>query len=251
VNPETGPGVIGKLETSLLAERTRAVILQAILDNSFEGKLPAEDDLARMLDVSRTTIRTALQGLERDGLITRQRAIGTTINRHVPPATLALQHLVGFDWLLRSQGHEVDVTVTAVTEQAPMDFQENFPELEDGRYLMTDKRYVADGRLVLCVRDAIPEANLTEADIERPIPASLFEFTKRYCSQPIHHAVARISAAVKGDERYETRLELEDRQPFIRLFETHYASNATVVGHSVIDVDDRFIQLQVFRREPV
>ena len=94
MNPETGPGVIGKLETSLLAERTRSVILQAILDNSFEGKLPAEDDLARMLDVSRTTIRTALQGLERDGLITRQRAIGTTINRHVPPATLALQHLV-------------------------------------------------------------------------------------------------------------------------------------------------------------
>ncbi len=63
--------------------------------------------------------------------------------------------------------------------------------------------------------------------------------------------MARISAAVKGDARYETRLELEDRQPFIRLFETHYASNATVVGHSVIDVDDRFIQLQVFRREPV
>jgi GntR family transcriptional regulator len=250
VNPQTGPGVIGKLETSLLAERTRSVILQAILDNSFEGKLPAEDDLARMLDVSRTTIRTALQGLERDGLITRQRAIGTTINRHVPPATLALQHLVGFDWLLRSQGHEVDVTVTAVKEEAPMDFRENF-ELDGGRHLMTDKRYVADGRLVLCIRDAIPEANLTKAEIEGPIPASLFEFTKRYCSQPIHHAVARISAAVKGDARYETRLELEDRQPFIRLFETHYASNATVVGHSVIDVDDRFIQLQVFRREPV
>lgn len=250
MNPDLGPGVIGKLETSLLAERTRAVILEAILEDSFEGKLPAEDDLARMLDVSRTTIRTALQGLERDGLITRQRAIGTTINRHVPPATLALQHLVGFDWLLRAQGHEVDVTVTAVTEQPPDDFRENF-DLEGARYLMTDKRYVADGRLVLCVRDSVPETNRTAVEIEPPIPASLFEFTKRYCTQPIHHAVARISAAVKGDPRYPTRLELEDDQPFIRLFETHYASNATIVGHSVIDVDDRFIQLQVFRREPV
>jgi GntR family transcriptional regulator len=249
MNPETGPGVIGKLDTSLLAERTRSVILQAILDNSFEGKLPAEDDLARMLDVSRTTIRTALQGLERDGLITRQRAIGTTINRHVPPATLALQHLVGFDWLLRSQGHEVDVIVTAVTEDAPQDFRENF-ELDAGPHLMTDKRYVADGRLVLCIRDAIPVSNLNSVPVEAPIPASLFEFTKRYCWQAIHHAVARITAAVTGDPRYETRLELEAGQPFTRLFETHYASNATVVGHSIIDVEDRFIQLQVFRREP-
>lgn len=241
--------MIDKLESSLLAERARSAILQAILDDSFEGRLPAEDELARMLDVSRTTIRTALQGLERDGLITRQRAIGTTINRHVPRATLALQHLVGFDWLLRSQGHDVDVTVTASTGEAPADFREAF-ELEDGSYLITDKRYVSDGRLVLCIRDAIAAANLVDAEIETPIPASLFEFTKRYCAQPIHHAVARISAAVKGDKRYETRLELEDGQPFNRLFETHYASNATVVGHSVIDVDDRYVALQVFRREP-
>jgi len=248
VSAETGPQVFGKLETGLLAERARSAILQAILDNSFAGRLPAEDDLARMLDVSRTTIRSALQSLEQDGLITRQRAIGTTINRHVPPATLALQHLVGFDWLLRSQGHEVDVTVAAVSGEAPADFRDNF-ELEDGRYLVTDKRYVADGRLVLCIRDAIAEDNLIDA-IEPPIPASLFEFTKRYCAHPIHHAVIRISAAVMGDPRYETQLELDDGQPFIRLFETHYSSSATVVGHSVIDVDDRFIQLQVFRREP-
>jgi GntR family transcriptional regulator len=241
--------MIGKLETSLLAERARSAILQAILDNSFEGRLPAEDELARMLDVSRTTIRTALQSLERDGLITRQRAIGTTINKHVPPATLALQHLVGFDWLLRSQGHEVDVSATAALGEVPADFRDNF-ELEGGQHLMTDKRYIADGRLVLCIRDAIAQANLNEMEIEAPIPASLFEFTKRYCRAPIHHAVARISAAIKGDARYETKLELEDGQPFIRLFESHYASNATAVGHSVVDVDDRFIQLQVFRREP-
>ncbi|HWE14740.1 MAG TPA: GntR family transcriptional regulator [Solirubrobacteraceae bacterium] len=241
--------MIGKLETSLLAERARSAILQAILDDSFDGRLPAEDELARMLDVSRTTIRTALQSLERDGLITRQRAIGTTINRHVPRATLALQHLVGFDWLLRSQGHDVDVTVTAVTGEAPADFREAF-ELEDSSYLITDKRYVSDGRLVLYIRDAVAAATLVDTKIETPIPASLFEFTKRYCTLPIHHAVARISAAVKGDTRYDTQLELDDGQPFTRLFETHYASNASVVGHSVIDVDDRFVQLQVFRREP-
>jgi GntR family transcriptional regulator len=62
-----------------------------------------------MLNVSRTTIRTALHSLEQDGIVTRRRAIGTTINRHVGPATLALQRLVGFDWLLEEKGHKVSV----------------------------------------------------------------------------------------------------------------------------------------------
>ena len=53
-----------------------------------------------MLNVSRTTVRTALQGLERDGVVTRRRAIGTIINPHVRPSSLALQRLIGFDGLL-------------------------------------------------------------------------------------------------------------------------------------------------------
>jgi DNA-binding GntR family transcriptional regulator len=70
-----------ELEKVPLATRARAAILTAILEDQFEGRLPSEDELAEMLNVSRTTVRAAAQDLEREGLIKRRRAVGTRINR--------------------------------------------------------------------------------------------------------------------------------------------------------------------------
>ena len=86
---------MSRIDNVPLAEKARALILQAILDKRFDQRLPSEEALAEMLNVSRTTIRTALQGLEQDGIITRKRAVGTTINEHVRPSSLALHRLVG------------------------------------------------------------------------------------------------------------------------------------------------------------
>ena len=101
-----------ELDNVPLVARARTAILNAILEDRFGGRLPAEDKLAAMLNVSRTTVRSAVQGLEREGLISRRRAVGTTINHHVGPQTLALQRQVGFDWLLKERGHEVRVDLS-------------------------------------------------------------------------------------------------------------------------------------------
>src|SRR5919106_1526042 len=106
------PVAVERLPEAPLADRARTAILQAILSKQFIGRLPPEEMLAEMLDVSRTTIRSALQSLEQDGIITRKRALGTTINAHVRPSTLALQRLVGFDGLLREEGYEVRTQVS-------------------------------------------------------------------------------------------------------------------------------------------
>ena len=36
-------------------------------------------------------------------------------------------------------------------------------------------------------------------------------------------------------------------EPFLRLHETHYSEQAEVVGWSYVDVNDRFVRLEVFR----
>src|SRR3954451_12524123 len=115
-----GP-VVPQLESTPLAEQARAAILSAILERRFEQRLPSEEDLATMLNVSRTTIRTALQRLEQDGIVSRRRAIGTTINAHVEPANLALQRLVGFDRLLEEKGHDVKIDVSWERGAPPAD----------------------------------------------------------------------------------------------------------------------------------
>lgn len=237
-----------QLENTPLADRAREAILKAILEKRFDtGRLPSEDELGRMLNVSRTTIRTALQGLERDGIITRRRAIGTRINRHVGPPTLALQRLVGFDWLLKEKGHELKVDISWQRAAPPADLAQVFALAADTEYLMMEKLYFADGDAAIYVRDIVSWVELKREPDSEP-PASLFEFSKLYLRNPIDHAVVELAPMVKRDAD-TTKLETGVGEPFMRLYERHYSRNGEPTAFSVIDADDDFIRFEVFRRE--
>ena len=145
-----------ELDNVPLVARARTAILNAILEDRFGGRLPAEDKLAATLNVSRTTVRSAVQGLEREGLISRRRAVGTTINQHVGPQTLALQRLVGFDWLLEERGHEVRVDLGWERMMPPPEVQEVVPWDEAVECFATEKQYFADDSLAIYLRDFIP-----------------------------------------------------------------------------------------------
>lgn len=238
---------LDQLDNRLLAAQARSAILKAIFDGRFDTKLPNEDRLAEMLNVSRTTVRTALQGLERDGIITRQRAIGTRINPHVRPSSLALQRLIGFDGLLAERGYDVEVEVSSEWGPAGSRFADLFEIEADLDCLLTEKAFRANDTLALAIADAIPRAELTDPDVVGEVDASLFTFSHRHSRAPIHHAVVKLAPAVKQDG--DTRLEMAVGTPFLRLYETHYSARGEPVAYSIIDIDDSFIQLEVVRTQ--
>jgi GntR family transcriptional regulator len=238
---------LDQLDNELLGSRVRAAILKAIFDGRFGSKLPNEDRLAEMLGVSRTTVRTALQGLERDGVVTRRRAIGTIINAHVRPSSLALQRLIGFDGLLREQGHEVEVDISADWGTAGHRFAHIFSLEPDLDCLLIEKTYRANDTLALAIIDAVPRAQIADAKAQSDVEPSLFTFSRRYCRAPIHHAVVKLAPMVKDGG--DTRLGLLRGTPFLRLHETHYSARGEPVAFSIIDIDDSFIQLEVVRTQ--
>jgi GntR family transcriptional regulator len=237
---------VDRLDNLPLADRARTAILEAIIEKRFSERLPAEDALADMLNVSRTTIRTALQSLEQDGIITRRRAVGTTINAHVRPSTLALQRLIGFDRLLEEKGHEVRVEQSWERAAPPAYMAEVFGVDSREDCHVTSKCYYADGRLAIYIRDVVPWSRLRGEELKDPLPASMFEFSRRYCEEPVHHAVVEIAAQVKREEE-TTRLEVATGDPFMRLHETHYTSAGEPLAMSVVDVDDEYIRFEVVR----
>jgi GntR family transcriptional regulator len=240
-------GMFTELENTPLAERARKAILEAILSGKFENdRLPSEDELSKGLNVSRTTIRTALHSLEQDGIVTRRRAIGTTINRHIGPSTLALQRLVGFDWLLEEKGHKVTVDQSWERTKPPKDLAETLDVDAEAEYFFTEKVYFADGAPAIYVRDLIAWDLLERTPPKNP-PASLFEFSRRYCRTAIDHAVADIVPLVEHGQG-KTRLEVKQGQAFIRLHERHYSKPGEPMAYSLIDVNDKYIRFEVFRR---
>jgi GntR family transcriptional regulator len=244
----TGPAsAVPQLENTPLAERARSVILKAILEKRFEHRLPSEDDLATMLNVSRTTIRTALQRLEQDGIVSRRRAIGTTINAHVAPANLALQRLVGFDRLLQEKGYEVNIDATWTRATPPPEVAEVFSMSGEEECCITNKEYFADGNLAIHIRDYIPWSQLKTGRLREQIPPSMFDFSRRYLREPIDNAVVRIVPMVSRGKT-TTALKLAKGEPYARLHETHYAHGGLPVAYSLIDQDPKYVQLEVFRR---
>jgi GntR family transcriptional regulator len=237
---------VARIENVPLAERARGLILQAILDKRFNQRLPSEEELAGMLNVSRTTIRTALQGLEQDGIITRKRAVGTTINEHVRPMSLALHRMVGFDGLLREKGHEVEVDVSWRRGPAGTAALDDLGIDSDQESLIAEKSYVADGSLAIYIRDVVPWTNLRDSEFDGDVPASIFDFSALEWQERVDHAVAEILPMVrKGPET--TKLEVGD-EPFTRLHERHYNTRGELLAVSIIDVDNRFFHFEVFRR---
>jgi len=238
--------MLEQLDNMPLAEQAREAILEAILARRFEeGRLPSEDELAKMLNVSRTTVRTALHSLEQGGIVTRRRAVGTTINPHVGPDVLALQRLVGFDWLLEERGHKVNVDASWERGPAPADVAVPFA-LPGDDFLLTEKLYFADRAAAIYVRDIVPWHEL-RLDPGKDIPPSLFEFSREHCEHPIDHAVVELVPMV-GRERGSTKLDVATGVPYIRLHERHYSNDGALTAFSVIDVDDQFVRFEVFRR---
>ncbi len=245
--PESG--AITRIDNVPLTEQARKAILQAITEKRFSRRLPSEESLAEMLNVSRTTIRTALQSLEQDGIVTRKRAIGTTINAHVRPSSLALHRMIGFDDLLAEKGHEVEVIIDWERAKAPEEMTTPF-DLETGEdCLLSQKSYFADGILAIYIRDIVPWKNVRAEEWSGPegVPASIFEFSAQAWNRPVDHAVAEIIPCLKTAEG-STRLPIEPNEAFIRLHESHFDDKGEFVAGSVVDVDSDFLHFEVFRR---
>ncbi len=240
--------MLERLDNRPLAAKVRDTILQAILSQRFDGgRLPSEDELASMLNVSRTTIRTALHSLEQDGIITRRRALGTTVNQHVRPDLVALQQLAGFDWLLREKGHKVKVDVSWTRAPVTAEITQLFGPEPTEEALLTEKLFFADGQLAIYIRDLVPWEEITKPPRGK-LSASLFAFSGRHCREAIDHAIVEIEPAVKRDEE-TTKLAVAIGEPFARLHERHFALDGRPMAYSVIDVDDKFIRFEVFRRQ--
>lgn len=52
-------------------------------------RLPNETDISKMLGISRSTFRTAMDRLVRDGIVVRKRGIGSFVNHHMISTTLS------------------------------------------------------------------------------------------------------------------------------------------------------------------
>jgi GntR family transcriptional regulator len=253
--PHTGPP-LQRVGTGSLTGRTTNALLDAILNRQFpDNRLPPEPELAEQLAVSRTTIRAALQSLERLGVLSRAPGRGTMVRAHVGRESIVLQRLIGFRGLLLERHEDVQVEQRYWVRDHADDHAVRMLKIpRDTTMIVSAKTFIADGHPAIHISDQIPlhycapalqEQLVAGGDV--PVQDSIFEFSRSWPGREIDHTVVELIPAVAPVEG--TTLQIEDGTPFMRLLETHYSVAGEPVAMSEVHVDDRYVRFHVVRHD--
>ncbi len=233
------------------SSRARDALLWAILRHEFpEGRLPAEDALARQLGVSRTTVRTALHSLEEHGVVKRIPGQGTSVHERMSPSVVALQRLIGFAELIREQGHEVSYTPSMRVIPDPGEIVNEALGLPPGTECYEIQRLMfADRQPAVWAVDVFPTSTFVrKLELSDAIAVSSpFEIDQALFVEQIDHAVVQIVPHAAGHELV-AKLGLAPTQPCILLREVFCSDSGSALGFSAIHVNDRFVRFELIRR---
>ena len=231
-----------------LTDQAKEIILRAIIAGEYPNdRMPKEDDLADQLGVSRTTIRAALQALERAGLIARRQGIGTVINQHVRPANLGLQRLAGFEVLLEESGYKASIEVETEYLPADAELAEHLVVAVGTECLVTRKTFYANKTPAVYVVDAVAAEWLVARPDAAHLPENLYDFYERFHEMRLDHSVVDISPRV-SDGVVGRVLALTPGTPLLVLHEHHYTFEGKRMGSSTAEVNDQYLHFNVIRR---
>jgi GntR family transcriptional regulator len=231
-----------------LAHRARESILHSILERRFEdSRLPPENELADMLGVSRTTVRSALQSLEQHGVLTRSPRRGTQVHGRLSPSMVALQRLIGFTRLLQEQGYSVEtVTNARITIAAPVEVVQALGVTKRTPIYEIDRLFVASGKAAIWAINYIQTVLFSEPPSDDQLAQSPFDMGDLLVGGPVDHALVELVPR-RATKEVAKQLGLKPTEAYLLLKEHHFSASDEVLGFSLIHVNDHFVRFRLHR----
>lgn len=182
-----------------------------------DSKIPSEEELCVKYDVSRITVRKALEELAEEGLLVRRQGKGTFVS--VPQAEVDVKPITSFHDACRAFGKTPSTKVLSARTVKPS--KEDMLELNapaDARVVEIDRVRYADGEPVILERNHFP--SVYSYLLESNLSGSLYNLLRAYGIEPskASHDVSLVSA----DENKSTLLGVEIGTPLLFLHEVIY-----------------------------
>ncbi len=228
---------LGKYEKNVpLAQRVSEKLREMIIDGTLEKgeQLPNEIELAEQFNVSRSTIRAALQTLERFGFVSRRRGIGTFISKE-PMFINNLSLNWGISQVINSSGAKPGTAeLNVYYDKADEHTAKRLEISEEDEILVIQRVRTADDRKVAYTLDIISMKILNSLFSEDFSNRKMYNYLKEKQSlysliqeklkKPIHHAVAHISPIV-GERNITEKLNLPEGSAVLYIEQVDYTSN--------------------------
>ncbi|MEV6899038.1 GntR family transcriptional regulator [Amycolatopsis sp. NPDC051372] len=226
-------------------ERMREAITRYAAEGRY--RLPSEEELSTALGVSRATLRSVLQSLQKEGRIRRLHGSGTFINRHTIGLAANLAEASPFVDLLTEAGYQPAVRTLDQHLIALDDELATSLELPAGeRALRIERVFDADGKPAVHSVDHVPATLLGEHPEDSDPRRSTFEFVETDTGTPVCYSVAEIRP-VLPPAAIATALGLPRTRPVLRLRHTHIRADELPVAVTVVHVNDDYLRFSVIR----
>jgi len=168
-----------------LTEQVKQHLKERILNGDFEdGRIPAENDLAADLGVSRTTVRDALSRLEHEGAIVRKQGAGTFVNEAGLQIKSRLEEIWSYEEVLRDHGYAPSVEVLRA-EIEPVDplTARALGLVEGDDVIVVTKLFRENDEPVVVTANRISVALIDEAALE-DAAAAVYDLLENHADRP-------------------------------------------------------------------
>ena len=231
-------------------------LLELIQDWDREKPLPSETDLSKKMGVSRTTVREAIQNLEKSNILLKRQGIGTFINDKSASVIAAINNLHGIQNIVKSMGKKPDFKEQRINLVVPGDDISKALEcasavelIEISQVYMADDVEIIQGISYLgpIVYGDDPGEFIRKIKVGGDEGLSLFEIIDENRESGVDHAIARLEA-VKVPQDISENLNMKLDEPILQMRETYYDKAGTPLMHSLDFIDTSRFELLVFRR---
>ena len=214
-----------------LYAQIKDILRARILDGSYQPhqQMPSESEMMASFNVSRITVRQALNDLQNEGLIFRIHGKGTFVSK--PKAFQDLGRLQGFGEAMRQMGYETFARVLSiksvlpspqVAERLQLPKRARVTELQRVRFLNREPISLDVTYVPLAIGNRLAKEDLAARDI--------FVILENDYGLALGHAELQIGSQL-ADETLATQLKVEEGSPVLFIERTTHTADGMPIDY--------------------
>ncbi len=213
-------------------------------------RLPSEPELAKLMGVSRATLREGMRSFEGRGLIRRRQGVGTFVVPQAKVIETGLEVLESIESLANRIGLSVSMGELQIKDVFATCEEAEKLQVEEGSRLVRIARIIyAENRPVAYLIDILPPNVLTEEDLQTGFTGSVLDFIVERGKPRLLKSFADIHA-VAANSSIARKLEIQRGDVLLMFAARLYSDDGEIVDYSLSYFLPGYFRFHVVRQVP-
>jgi GntR family transcriptional regulator len=237
------------IDTSTRLEKVKEHLLNYINSSRLEqgDRLPSEADMAKMLGVSRNTIREAYITLEAEDVIVRRHGVGTFITRSPLIKNSLLDEIMGFPENIRAAGYQFDFELVSVSHVLPsLEISQALQGNSEEALLQVKQVQYADGKPAILIVDTFSSWIDESKFVWDEFDGDMLTFVTNALNIPERHFSSRVLATLV-DQEISQLLSLPIGNAVVNIRSLITSTDGRPITYSVVFLNPDNIEFKLTR----